>query len=316
MAKKRKKSAPKRRRRTSEHESLSSSVFGQVIVEREQSFESRRPLLQRIETALRCPVVTYFTSFQYPTVISDTDADILEDIFRTADLSKGLTLIISSPGGSGLAAERIINLCRSYSGTGQFNVIVPGKAKSAATLVCFGASKITMGPSAELGPVDPQVVLKDEKGMAYQFAVHNVVNSYEKLFDEAVKATGRLEPYLQQLDKYDAREIEEYKSEIELSKDMAIKALKSGMMSRFNEDTVGKKIAVFLNPGQTKSHGRPIFRNEAKKCGLKVVNAKVATRTWKMVHELYVRSYHFTNSHAIKSVESSGDCFAVPAPGR
>jgi hypothetical protein len=39
----------------------------------------------------------------------------------------------------------------------QFEVIVPHMAKSAATLICFGASCIHMGPTAELGPVDPQV---------------------------------------------------------------------------------------------------------------------------------------------------------------
>ncbi|GAH14065.1 unnamed protein product, partial [marine sediment metagenome] len=43
------------------------------------------------------------------------------------DLSKGLALIINSPGGSGLAAERIINVCRSYSGTEEFWAIVPNK---------------------------------------------------------------------------------------------------------------------------------------------------------------------------------------------
>ena len=101
-----------RMRRTGGHVPLSSSVFGQVITEREQSHQSRQPLLTRIENSLRCPVVTFFTSFRYPAVIQDEDADILEDIFRSADLSRGLALIISSPGGSGLAAERIVNLCR------------------------------------------------------------------------------------------------------------------------------------------------------------------------------------------------------------
>lgn len=79
------------------------------------------------------------------------------------DLSKGLIIMINSPGGDGLAAERIINVCRSYSGTGEYQVIVPGKAKSAATMVCFGASAIYMSPTSELGPVDPQIVIVDNE---------------------------------------------------------------------------------------------------------------------------------------------------------
>ena len=45
------------------------------------------------------------------------------------DLEKGLILLISSPGGNGLAAERIINICRTYSKTGEYTVIVPGKSE-------------------------------------------------------------------------------------------------------------------------------------------------------------------------------------------
>ena len=51
------------------------------------------------------------------------------------DLSKGLALIISSPGGDGLAAERIINVCRHYSETKEYWAVVPNKAKSTARMV-------------------------------------------------------------------------------------------------------------------------------------------------------------------------------------
>ena len=77
-------------------------------------------------------------------------------MLRSLDLAAGLAVMINSPGGSGLAAERIINVLRSYSGTGEYWAIDPAKAKSAATMVCLGASKIVMGSVSELGPVDPQ----------------------------------------------------------------------------------------------------------------------------------------------------------------
>lgn len=64
-------------------------------------------------------------------MIDDADADMLEGILQKLDLTNGLALLISSPGGSGLAAERIINICRNYSVTGEYSAIVPGKAKSA-----------------------------------------------------------------------------------------------------------------------------------------------------------------------------------------
>ena len=88
-------------------------------------------------------------------MIDDSDSTMIEEVLRNLDLSNGLALIINSPGGDGLAAERIINVCRKYSKTNEFWAIVSDKAKSAATMVCFGASKILMSETSELGPIDP-----------------------------------------------------------------------------------------------------------------------------------------------------------------
>ena len=126
----------------------------------------------------------------------------------------------------------------AYSGTGEFWAIVPGKAKSAATIVCFGASKITMGPTSELGPVDPQ--LNKSQNV---FSVYNLVASYEDLFRRAVEdVRGDMQPYLQQLEHYDEREIAEMRAAIELSKDIAARLLGSGMMSNKSGKVITNKI--------------------------------------------------------------------------
>src|ERR1041385_1829972 len=174
-------------------------VILQVMEETQQTLATREDLYVEIEKLLGRPVVSYFTSFRYPVMIEDADADMLEGVLQNIDLTNGLALVISSPGGIGLAAERIINICRTYSGTGEFWAIVPGKAKSAATMICFGASKIYMGPSSELGPVDPQWTVRDEKGVLKRYSLFNVVESYDELFKKAVRAKGNLHPYLQQL---------------------------------------------------------------------------------------------------------------------
>jgi ClpP class serine protease len=121
------------------------------------------------------------------------------------DLSKGLAIVINSPGGLGLAAERIIQACRAYSGTGEYWAIVPGKAKSAATMICLGAKKILMGPTSELGSIDPQIQLETGEVCS----AYNIIKSYEELFGEAVNTKGHIEPYLQQLKNYDRKLIEE-----------------------------------------------------------------------------------------------------------
>ena len=204
-------------------------VISEVMREEEQEPSTRRDLLIDLEKELKRPVVSFFTSFSYPVMIEDKDADMLEGILQKINLSNGLALMINSPGGDGLAAERIINLCRNYSKTGEYWAIVPGKAKSATTMICLGGSKIIMGPASELGPIDPQFTTH-EQGTPKWFSVYNIVKSYEDLFKRAVKEKGNLEPYLQQLAKYDEREIKECKAALSLSEDIAIKTLASGMM--------------------------------------------------------------------------------------
>jgi len=275
----------------------------QVSVEQNQGHQTRQKLFVRLEKILERPLIAFFTSFDFPVMIDDGDADMLVGQLQDMDLSKGLALLISSPGGDSLAAERIVNICRSYSKTGDYWAIVPGKAKSAATMICFGASKILMAPTSELGPVDPQVTVYEGE-VAKRFSACNIVDSYEDLFTGAVKEKGNLEPYLQQLANYDQREIKELKAAIELSEDIAVKTLSTEMMKGTKFADIKKKIDVFLSPKRKKTHGRPIYRDEALKCDLVIENIDVGSELWKTIYELYIRIENFVSVQAAKCIES------------
>lgn len=283
-------------------------VIRKVLIEKGQEHETRESLFKDIEKELKIPIVSFFTSFSAPVGIEDSDAQMLEGILQKMDLSKGLALFIDSPGGDALAAERIINICRSYSGSGEYRAIVPGKAKSAATLICFGASKICMGASSELGPVDPQIVI-DEEERPKRFSVFNIVESYDELFKKTIAEKGNIEPYLQQLSRYDERLIKEYRTALALSEDSAIKSLKTGMLQGMNEDDIKKNIEKFLTPKETKDHGRPIYRDEAKSCGLNIDFIDIKSDLWKKMYELYIRTNHFVRDTAIKCIESKDQFF-------
>ncbi|MFL5781245.1 MAG: SDH family Clp fold serine proteinase [Thermoleophilaceae bacterium] len=284
-------------------------VYDRVLEERYQSHPTRRDLFVKLGNEFGRPVVTLFTSFRYPVMLEDDDADMLEGVLRNLDLSDGLVLCISSPGGDGLAAERIVNMCRGYSGTGEYWALVPGKAKSAGTMVCFGASKIIMGPTSELGPIDPQF----QEG-AQRFSVFNVVQSYKDLFERAVKEQGNLQPYLQQLANYDEREIAEMRSQLALSQDIAARVLASGMMKGKAQKTILNKIKTFLTPERTKTHGRPIYREEADDCGLNVEMADPDAQHWACVYDLYIRSNNFVQTEVSKCIESREHSYSVGAP--
>jgi len=99
---------------------LEELVIQQVKTEQNQGHETRKGIFVELEKELKRPVISFFTSFKYPVMIEDTDADMLEGVLQKTDLSSGLVLFISSPGGNGLTAERIINVCRSYSKTDDY----------------------------------------------------------------------------------------------------------------------------------------------------------------------------------------------------
>ncbi len=76
---------------------------------------------------------------------------------HTLPKGKPIALLLNSPGGSASDAYRLA--CRINQWCGSFSVIVPGRAKSAATLLSLGASRIVLGSLGELGPLDPQLYL-------------------------------------------------------------------------------------------------------------------------------------------------------------
>ena len=277
----------------------------QVLAERNQGFPTRSPLISKLQRLLNRPVVTLYTAFNQPVDLENDDADMLESVLQTMDLSRGLALVISSPGGDGMAAERIINLCRSYSGTGEFIAMVPGKAKSAATLVCFGASKILMGKGSELGPVDPQFITGRKR-----FSCYEIIDSYEDLFKRAVRTKGNLQPFLLQLQNYDPREIRQHRNFISLSEDIALKNLASGMFAGMKTAAIRSKIKAFLTPETTKAHARAIFRTQVRRCGLIVED--IEPQYDRVANELHIRTGNFVRNHASKCIENEVNSWIAP----
>jgi hypothetical protein len=278
-----------------------------MLGEVEQAPWVRGSLIARLEEKLdgRC-ILVFFTSFVQPVILENEDADIIESVLQRADLKNGLTMIINSPGSDGMAAERIINICRAYT-KGDFEVIVPRMAKSAATMVCFGALKIWMSQTSELGSVDTQV-LRGNKLLS----VYNITKSYQELLRAAVETTGHVDPYLQQLARYDASEIEELRTAQQLSESIAIGALQTGMMQGTSAEEIRAKIRPFIDPEVTLAHGRRIGLDLAQRCGLTVGEIPLQSETWLLVWELYVRTDWYVTNQASKLVQTKNHSVEMP----
>ena len=69
-------------------------------------------------------------------------------------------LVLTTNGGTADAAYRIARLLQIVSK--RFYLYVPMRCKSAGTLIALGAHEIYMSPLAELGPLDVQLVQRNE----------------------------------------------------------------------------------------------------------------------------------------------------------
>jgi len=110
-------------------------------------------------------ILYYFSESPIIEASVDNLYDYLKDYFLRklkADESKEykklkrLAVFLHSYGGDAGSAYLMVKMLREIAE--EIHGYVPSRAKSAATLFMLGMDKIVMGPTSELGPVDPLVI--------------------------------------------------------------------------------------------------------------------------------------------------------------
>src|SRR3989339_268104 len=87
--------------------------------------------------------------------ITDADKNGLMTAVYKLDRSKGLDLILHTPGGDVAATESIVDYLRSMFGN-DIRAIVPQLAMSCGTMIALSCKEVVMGKHSSLGPIDPQ----------------------------------------------------------------------------------------------------------------------------------------------------------------
>lgn len=123
------------------------------------------------------------------TTMVRSDIDKIYRAVANFEKKKPILLVLFSDGGSVGPAYLIGKLCREYS-DGDFSVVVPRRAKSAATLLCCAANEIHMGSLSELGPIDPQL-----NGMPV-LGLKNAVKHIAELVEEKPETSEMFARYL------------------------------------------------------------------------------------------------------------------------
>ncbi len=119
--------------------------------------KARIKLIEEIEKIRGSKVLCYLTTLR-PKVPGQIAEDSVRVVFDQLLLLpkkpiEKLDLFLCSNGGSGTVPWRLVSLFREYSEN--FNVLIPYRAYSAASLLALGADSIVMHPFGELGPIVP-----------------------------------------------------------------------------------------------------------------------------------------------------------------
>jgi len=124
------------------------------------SREERKNLIEQIERKRSSKIISYVTGDRTPfrALIGDVAVRHLYSHIRDLGKVERLDLFIYSRGGAIDVPWRIVSALRSASE--EWNILIPFRANSAATLIALGADCILLGSQGELGPIDPIMQLQ------------------------------------------------------------------------------------------------------------------------------------------------------------
>ncbi|MBQ7099076.1 MAG: serine protease [Oscillospiraceae bacterium] len=212
-------------------------------------------------------VIAYYSGWLLPgrednVEVNDRDMTGFMIATRDLDCSRGLDLILHTPGGFPNAAEGIVNYLHSMFGS-DIRVIVPHMAMSAGTMISCSASTILMGRHSCLGPVDPQF-----GGVP----AYNIVKEFQTAQKEMQDNPESARYWSVLLSKYPMAFHYIAQDAIELSDELVGKWLRQYMFAGETGNEVTNRIRRIKNKlnSNNKSHGRHYNFDFCRELGMKV----------------------------------------------
>ena len=262
----------------------------------------RRDLIKQIEdyeNDKKRKLILYIAKEGAP--IDSADIAPFGSMLQSVGKTKYLDLMLQSAGGAGTTAEKIVDLCRHYcEPDGEFRVIIPQMAKSAATLIAIASDQIVMGVTSEIGPIDPQVPVI-QAGVPHYISAQSFINAktdLEKQTQEAISKNQSTQPYLVQLSTLHQPFIQHCIHLIGFAKDFATTNLERHMC-KDNKQSAEDIATKLLSTSKYFVHGRMITaENILKDEQLKNLNIKYLKDDdpyWVLIYKLYLSAEIFLN---------------------
>lgn len=246
--------------------------------------------------------IAYYSGFlSKPSIegseIVDEDKNGFMMTIHNLDRTKGLDLILHTPGGDAAATESIVDYLRRMF-ENNIRAIVPQIAMSAGTMIACSCREIVMSKHSNLGPIDPHL-----RGIP---AV-GVKKEFQRACQEVKRYPERTPLWQAIIGQYRPTFLSQCENAIKWSKEFVGEQLEMVMFAgEKNAHKRAKKIVKKLTDySGNKSHNRHIHIDECRNIGLKVVALEDDPGLQDLVltvHHCYM--HIFQNTIAYKAIEN------------
>ena len=249
-------------------------------------------------------VIAYYSGFlqnsSHLCTMSDDDKNGFMTAVHGLDATKGLDLILHTPGGDIAALESIGYYLRAKFGN-DIRAFVPMISMSAGTMLACCAKEIIMGKQSNIGPFDPQI-----GGVP----AHGVIEEAQKAMQDIIKNPATAAYWQFTLSKLNPTFIGECEKAIQWATTIVSEWLITGMFDG-DPDAQQKAEAIcssLNNHSSTFAHARHIHSDKASQIGLKIIPMEADQALQDIVLTIHHSYMHtFSDSTAAKIIENHED---------
>lgn len=272
----------------------------------------RRRYLEKLHKKTGRNVIAYYSGWlSNPTAfgidVNDEDKAAFMMAIHGLEKSKGLDLILHTPGGGIAAAESLVDYLRRIFGC-DIRAVVPHLAMSAGTMIACTCKSIVMGKQSNLGPIDPQL------GGLPAAAVKKEI---ERAIAEIQAHPERLQFWQFVLNKYTPTFIGQCEQAVTMAAEFVRDRLLDNMLNG-DPDSANKADAIVTglsDVDDNKSHARHIHIDKCEALGLKIERLEDDQELQEVVltvHHCFMHS--LSVSGAAKLVENQNGAAFIKLP--
>ncbi|WP_417269050.1 SDH family Clp fold serine proteinase [Celeribacter sp.] len=270
--------------------------------------EIRKKYILKLEKRVERNVIAYYSGFLqkrnadgsiHPEcAISDLDMNGFMAVVHDMDRTRGLDLVLHTPGGGVEAGRAIVEYLYKMFDS-DIRVIVPHMAMSVGTMIACASKEIIMGKHSCLGPTDPQV-----KG----YPALGILAEVDKSIVEIRKEPMKQIIFQQIFAKYPPAFISDCERAVQHSKEMVKGWLAAGMFKDFTdpESTADAAISALMDYEGTAEHSHHFLIDHCRDIGLNVSALEDDQKLQEdvlSVHHAFVAT--FARMNAIKIVQNA-----------